>query len=65
MDIESEKKLAEIVAKEPGALTESEIEFLRARRPYLSEEQRAIFKDFLTEPESEEKTKKEKTKKEE
>lgn len=47
MDQLSQEKLAEIVAKEPASLTDSEIEFLRARRSYLSEEQRAVFKDVL------------------
>ncbi|HKQ06130.1 MAG TPA: hypothetical protein VJ464_13425 [Blastocatellia bacterium] len=49
MDEQSQKVLAEIVAKEPVSLTESEIEFLRARRSYLSEEQRAVYKEFLAE----------------
>lgn len=48
MDPKSQETLAEIVAKEPVALTEADIAFLRARRSYLSEEQRAVFADVLT-----------------
>ena len=48
MDQLSQEKLAEIVAKEPASLTDSDIEFLRARRSYLSEEHRAVFKDVLS-----------------
>lgn len=47
MDQLSQEKLAQITSKEPAALTESEIEFLRARSSYLNEEQRAVFKEVL------------------
>lgn len=48
MDQESEKKFNEIIANGPDSITEPEAEFLRARRSYLSEEQRVIFKDALS-----------------
>ena len=47
MDQLSQEKLAQITAKDLGSLTETDIEFLRARSSYLSEEQRAVFKEVL------------------
>lgn len=49
MDEESAKMLAEITAKEPAALTEVDIAFLKARRSYLTEHQRNVFAEFLVE----------------
>ncbi len=47
MDQQSEQRLAEITSKEPASLTGADIEFLRARRSYLNEEQLAVFKGVL------------------
>lgn len=58
MDEQSKATLAEIVAKEPAALTESEIAFLRARRSYLTEHERGVFAEFLVEAKTEEAPKK-------
>lgn len=49
MDEQSQKTLAEITAKEPAALSESEIAFLRARRSYLTERERDVFAELLAE----------------
>lgn len=49
MDEQSRKTLDEILAKEPAALTEADEAFMRARRSYLSEEQKAVFADVLAE----------------
>lgn len=49
MDEQSQKTLAEITAKEPAALSESEIAFLRARRSYLTERERDVFAELLSE----------------
>lgn len=49
MDEQSQKTLAEITAKEPAALSESEIAFLRARRSYLTEPERDVFAELLAE----------------
>lgn len=54
MDEQSQKHLAEITAKEPQALTEAEIMFLRARRSYLSEREKDIFAELLAEAPQEE-----------
>jgi hypothetical protein len=43
MDEQSQKQLAEITAKSPADLTEADAAFLRARRSYLTEEQRVTF----------------------
>ena len=64
MDEQSQKVLDQIIANGPDAITESEAAFLRARRSYLNEDQLAVFKEFLAEPESDEKPSK-KAKKEE
>lgn len=42
-----EQKLADIVTMEPAALTAGDIEFLRARRDYLSEADRVKFAEIL------------------
>jgi hypothetical protein len=47
MDVESQAKFDEIVKKDPAALAPGEIDFLRARRSYLNEEQRATFASVL------------------
>ena len=49
MDAESMGRLAEITAKEPAALTEDDVAFLRARRNYLSAEHRSVFASVLGE----------------
>jgi hypothetical protein len=41
------KALGAITEKSPGDITEEDAAFLRARRSYLSEEQRAVFADAL------------------
>lgn len=64
MDEQSQKVLDQIIVNGPDSITESEAAFLRARRSYLNEEQLAVFKEFLAEPEAEEKPSK-KAKKEE
>jgi hypothetical protein len=47
-----QEKLAEIVAKEPAALTPGDIEFLRARRSYLTAEQAQTYAAQLGESEN-------------
>lgn len=47
MDQESEKKLAEITAKDPGSLLDSEKDILRARISYLNAAQVAVFSEVL------------------
>ena len=49
MDPVSEQRLAEITAKEPAALTQEDIGFMRARRSYLTSDQRETFKAQLSE----------------
>lgn len=49
MDEQSKATLDQIVVKEPAALSESEIAFLRARRSYLTEHQKSVFAEFLIE----------------
>lgn len=49
MDEQSKQTLAEIVAKEPAALSESEIAFLKARRSYLTEHEKSVFVEILAE----------------
>jgi hypothetical protein len=49
-----QEKLAEIVAKESAALTPGDIEFLRARRSYLTPEQLETYKAQLSESEDQE-----------
>jgi hypothetical protein len=41
------KALGAITEKSPGDVTEEDAAFLRARRSYLTEEQRAVFADAL------------------
>lgn len=50
MDEQSKATFDEIVAKEPAALSDSEKDFLRARRSYLSAEQRSVFAEVIAEP---------------
>ncbi len=47
MDKQSQKRFDELVAREPAALTEADIFFLRARASYLNEDQKAKFADIL------------------
>jgi len=42
-----QERLAEILKKEPAALTPGDIEFLRARRSYLNPEQAKLYADAL------------------
>jgi len=54
MDEQSEVMLKEILSQEPAALTDADKAFLRARRSYLSEEQKAVYAEVLAEqPEAE------------
>jgi hypothetical protein len=48
MDPVSAERLAAITAKEPAALTEEDIGFMRARRSYLTSDQREVFADQLS-----------------
>ena len=43
MNDEAKKALAEILTKEPAALTEDEMAFLRARSSYLTPDQKAVY----------------------
>jgi len=69
MDQVAKEKFEEIIRKEPGALTEPEIAFLRARQSYLSEADRLHYAEFLapaaSEPEPEQEAKPSKKKKDE
>ena len=47
MDEQSKATLDAILATEPAALTDADKDFLRARRSYLSEEQKAVYADVL------------------
>lgn len=49
MDQTWEQKLADILTKEPAALTTGDIEFLRARRSYLAPEQLSLYAEVLGE----------------
>ena len=49
MDEQSKATLDAILAIEPAALTEADIAFLRARRSYLTEEQRSVYAEVLSE----------------
>ncbi|HKF48313.1 MAG TPA: hypothetical protein VKB38_13205 [Terracidiphilus sp.] len=42
-----EDRLAEILKKEPAALTPGDIEFLRARRSYLDDQQLSLYAEVL------------------
>jgi hypothetical protein len=48
MNPEARARLEELLATEPNSLTEPDIEFLRARSSYLSEEQKEMLKRFDT-----------------
>ena len=50
MDEQSKAVLAEITAKEPAALTESDVAFLRARRSYLTERELDVFAEVIGQP---------------
>jgi hypothetical protein len=55
MDAKSKEMLDEILAKEPAAMTDADKGFLRARRSYLNEEQKAVYAEVLADhPEAEE-----------
>ena len=54
MEITWQERLAEILAKEPAACTPSEIEFLQARRSYISADQAVRYAEVLS-PEEESK----------
>ncbi len=49
MDQESQKRFDEVTSKEPAALTEADIVFLRARSSYLSRDQREVYAEQLEE----------------
>lgn len=49
MNPEAQTELDRILAIEPNAMSEAEAGFLRARRSYLSEEQKAVYADVLKE----------------
>ncbi len=48
MNTEARTRLEELLATEPSSLTAPDIEFLRARSSYLSEEQKRMLKQFDT-----------------
>lgn len=54
MDDTSKKKLDEITAKEPAALTEGDIVFLKARRSYLTADQLTRYAEVLGQSDEEE-----------
>jgi len=54
MDEQARKTLDEILAKEPAALTDEDKGFMRARRSYLTEEQKAVFAEVLAEASADE-----------
>jgi hypothetical protein len=49
MNPESQIEFDRIVATEPAALSDADKEFIRARRSYLSEEQKAVYAEVLAE----------------
>lgn len=49
MDELSKVRLSEIIAMDKNDLTQEHIDFLKARRTYLNDEQRARFAEFLAE----------------
>jgi len=51
MDESSKKRLEEIIAKDKNDLIQEDIDFLKARRSYLNDEQRVRFAEFLDEGE--------------
>jgi hypothetical protein len=52
MDLNSRIEFERILALGPDSISESEIAFLRARRSYLTEEQKAVFAAVLDAEES-------------
>jgi len=54
MDEQSRKALDQILAKEVVALTENDKGFMRARSSYLTEEQKSVFAEVLSETPSDE-----------
>ena len=48
MDTQSQERLLAIIATGPDSITAADADFLRARRSYLNEEQRAVFSDILS-----------------
>jgi hypothetical protein len=48
MDTQSQERLAAIIATGPDAISAADAEFLRARRDYLNDEQKAVFAEALT-----------------
>lgn len=49
MNPEAQAEYDRIVSIEPAALSEAEAGFLRARRDYLTEEQKAVYAEVLSE----------------
>lgn len=47
MDTQSQERLAAIIAAGPDSITAADADFLRARRGYLNEEQKAVFASAL------------------
>jgi hypothetical protein len=62
LNTEARERLEELLATEPSSLTEPDIEFLRARSSYLSEEQREMLKKFDTAKKEEAKDESDETK---
>ena len=54
MDQISQNELDRIIALGPDSVSETEIAFLRARRDYLTEEQKVVFASVLQAPQAEE-----------
>ena len=48
MDTESRNRFAELVKKQPHELTETDVEFLKSRETYLSDDERKVFAKVLT-----------------
>ncbi len=62
---ETIEKIEEILAKDPSWLTQPDIDFIRARRDYLTTEERRIFASILeSQDESQPKKSKSQTKRE-
>ena len=49
MNFEGKEELDRILEIEPNALTETDADFLRARRSYLTKEQSDVYADVLAE----------------
>jgi len=56
MDKLSQETFDRLVKLDPESLTSNEAEFLRARRSYLTKDQKRIFKSILEVPEVKEET---------